>query len=227
MTIGLLKQGLCDSMVGTFDEGLATMRSAKSQLMGQINTIIAMAGALSLEDPLKDVDDLIPDFSEFSNSDVQEMADMIEACTYLNTHESYKNRKNILRSLQSNLHGLINNIIDLSDPAVLLAQAINTLSQQFGAFGLSSLIPNMDAILNCISEFCNVNSESRIKEMESLMTSLRVDNAGMFSRQSMYAEAGMTEEVFSRVESVINRMDSLKSNISSGLGSLGSLGDLT
>jgi len=217
-------RALCQELLGQFDEGMDQLRSAKTNLIGDLtgkitelqNTIYSPLNDLqnSVSEALDNMESMVPDFSA-AGAAIQEITDILQACSVLD--EKYEgNPANALQNLTDSLFDGANDIMDSifgAVPELDLARGLNDLLNRGADFDLENLIPGMDSMLNCLSSVCGSDVSSRIDQMNDIMGELNLTDSGSFDLEGIMDSAGLGADAKEGLTNVTSTVTTVKANI--------------
>jgi len=119
-------------------------------------------------------------------------------------------------SLQDGASDLLNSIYS-GMPELGIANALNDLLDSVSVFNFMDLIPKMDGLLNCLSSICGRDVQSRMDNMNSLVSDLYLNDDGSMNLGSMMDSAGLDADKIASLTGVTDTVTTVKANITTSI----------
>jgi len=222
-----VRSAICEQLEADFDGRLLNLLRKQNDITGPLGGISSGLGGMTPSNPFdlgnavnsaaSDANGMIPDMSTPAgkNAVLNEIAAMVGECLYMKQDPTMSNpdamlgilTKKFLEMMSGNTFGSISTI---DFPELNFALGLSRIADMFKDLSFATEIPKMDLLLNCLSEICGRDVQSRIDSMNTATDSMYCGADGSFDDSQFYADAGISQSAIDNVKSSTDTINTTK-----------------
>ncbi len=222
--MSIVKGALCDKMLSDLDTALSLFEMEQNTISKLINSVnkemsfsIEMpTGGDELNAIQNEVGNLINDnVPKFDQDTIDEVNDLMLQCF----HFQGFNPNTLLANLISFITDKINALIDfmtLHIPEFKFGLSLSDIDFKLKGPSLGGLIPEMDGLINCLSNICGQDLDPYIDRMNGAMDSLHMTDEGEFDVDAIFDQTTDQAQnvINNNIKQAKNSYDNVKTQVS-------------
>ena len=121
--------------------------------------------------------------------------------------------------LKTNANSALEDIAAAIPTEFNLAKLLNELKNQANICGVNLMIPQTEQLLTCMSAICGTDITTRAQQLQNFIDKYSFNGTGEIDVAELLETQGLGKSAIQSVNSVINRVDTVMSDIDSAVSS--------
>ncbi len=214
--IVLIRNIVCKKLITEFDSTLKLLAIIKIAVTTPINAIKTFLQTMqysvindinsAIQDINNNIDNMIPDIDDAA---INEILYIIRNCPFLCEDLNFKNPITLLKSIEKetkNIAGSLINDLTSGLREFSVAQLIDAMIKKYSpkGFNLTSKIPKIFQIIDCIDALCSEDISSRVTTFLNYLKQLYILSDGNFDRVKLYSDINLSPSHILNIETALD-----------------------